>query len=387
MPNYMLDKVEILSDIRVLTMHNGNPDPNNNVSTVPHLSAALWRNVDVSIGGVSLTQSFDNSYTMFKFWETVIHNTEGCHPILRKKEGLLLDWVHTKEETEDVVYFPVAPAVGQPIPAVVNPNGKDRALRIADGRKVSLISDFNVSIFKQEKLLPSNLEIQVKLTKNYPEFILLSANDATEKVVYDKCVLRVTLQRPTSMILNLLEERLAEENAIFHSDRSVLSFHSISQGAEELTIDNVFNGTLPYCFLVGVQDRTAFGRTRNKNPFSLYPMRKVQLFVNGQEHFPKALESSEHDNAIMYDSFLKQTGFINNGDTLLAHYYGAYPAVSFDLTQDKTQNQHSLNLVRSGTCRLTIQLNEPAPVNRVLMVLAWYERIIEITKDRQLVLI
>ena len=385
MEKYMLDKVEILTVIRVLTTAGANPAENNPVSTTPYLAASLWRNVDVNVGGVSLAQSFDNSYVMFKFWETVLHNTQGTHAILRSKEGLLLDWVHSKAHSEDVNYYPAA--VGDTTPAVVNPNGKDRAKQIALGRKVSLISDLDVSLFKQEKLLPPELEIQLSLTKNYSEFILLAADANTDKVVFDKVILRCTFQRPTDMVLNLIEERLAKENAIYHADKRTLSFHSISQGAQELTIDNIFNGTLPYYFLIGVQDRTAFGRTRSKNPFSLYPLRRVQLFVNGQEHFPRPIESTEHDDAIMYDTFLNQTGYIHHGDTLLHHYYDCYPAMAFDLTQDKTQNQHSLNLVRSGTARITIELNEVAPANRVLMVLAYYEQIVEITKDRQVIII
>ena len=89
----------------------------------------------------------------------------------------------------------------------------------------------------------------------------------------------------------------------------------------------------------------------------------------------------------MYDAFLRESGDIHGGDTLLSFYYACYPAMAFDLTQDKTQNQHGLNLVRYGTARLTIELPDPAPANQVLMVLAWYEQIIEITKDRQLLLI
>ena len=378
---YMLDKVEVLTDIRVLTTTGGNPAENNNVSTVPHLAAALWRNVDVSFGGVSLTQSFDNSYTLFKFWETVIHNTEGCHALLGLKEGLVLDSVSTKANSENVVFYPEANA------AVVNANAKVRADRISQGKKVSLISDLNISIFKQEKLLPQDLEIQVSLTKNFSEFILLSAATSTEKVRFDKVLLRCTFQRPSDMILNLLEERLARENAIYHADKSVLSYHSLSQGGQEQTIDNVFNGNLPYCFLIGVQDRSAFGKSRVKNPFTLYQMNKVQLFINGQEHFSKPVERTTEEYAVMYDTFLKETGYINNGDTLLHYHYKAYPALAFDLTADKTRNHYSLNLVKSGTARLTIELAEAAAENQVLMVLAWYEQIVEISKDRQVTII
>ena len=378
---YMLDRVEILTDVRILAADGANPAADNSVSTAPHVTAALWRNMDVNIGGVSLTQSFDNSYGMFQFWETVIHNTEGCHDMLWQKEGLRLDSVTTKRDSENLIFYPAENV------ALVNGGGKKRAQRFALGATVSLISDLNVSIFKQDKLLPSNLEIHISMTKNYSEFILLSAADSTNKVSFDKVVLRCTFQKPVDMVVNLIEERLARDNAIYHADKSMLSTHTISEGAREFTIDNVFNGILPYCFLIGVQDRRAFGRDRTKNPFSLYPIFKVQLFINGQDHFPSPIERTQDEYAIMYDTFLRQTGYANNGDTMLQAHYQAYPAMMFDLTPDKTQNLQNLNLMRTGTARLTITLNADAPQNHVLMVLAWYEQIVEISKDRQVTLI
>jgi hypothetical protein len=301
--------------------------------------------------------------------------------MLWQKEGLRLDSVTTKRDSENLIFYPAENA------ALVNGGGKKRAQRFALGATVSLISDLNVSIFKQDKLLPSNLEIHISMTKNYSEFILLSAADSTNKVSFDKVVLRCTFQKPVDMVVNLIEERLARDNAIYHADKSMLSTHTISEGAREFTIDNVFNGILPYCFLIGVQDRRAFGRDRTKNPFSLYPIFKVQLFINGQDHFPSPIERTQDEYAIMYDTFLRQTGYANNGDTMLQAHYQAYPAMMFDLTPDKTQNRQNLNLMRTGTARLTITLNADAPQNHVLMVLAWYEQIVEISKDRQVTLI
>ena len=380
--SYMLDKVEVLTEIRVQTAGNENPAEFTAVSTIPHLAAGLWRNVEVTIGGSTITQSFDNSYAMFKFWETVIHTPTGSQRLLREKEGLILDNVASKEDSENLIFYPAADGAGVR-PDAVNTNSTSRADRISQGRTVSLISDLNIPLFNQQKLLPSNLEIQIGLTKNYPGFILMSADASTEKVVFDKVILRCTFQRPSDIVLNLIEERLARENAIYHADRGVLSSHTITEGATEQTIENLFNGTLPYCCLIGVQDRRAFGSTRSKNPLSLYGIHKAQLFVNGAEHFPKPLERSPNEISIMLDAFVKQLGYINNGDMMITDHYKAYPALAFDLTQDRTQNQHSLNLQKSGTVRLTIGLPAAAPANRVLMVLAWYEGLIEISKDRQ----
>ena len=385
MQKYMLDHVEVTTELRVLEANNDDPAADIDVSTAPHLAAALWRNVNVSIGNTSITQSFDNSYSMFKFWDTIIHHRSGNHAILEKREGLNLDHVSSKTASEDVMYHPVAVAGSEDdVKPVVNHHGKQRAHRIQQGHKVCLISDFNIPLFKQGKLLPPNMEIKVNLTKNYSEFILLSAANRTEKVVFDNVSLRCTFQRPTEMVLNIMEERLRRENAIYHADKNMLTFHSLAEGAEEVTIDNVFRGDLPYFFIYGIQDRAAFGRARNRNPYSLHKMKNTSIHVNGQPHFATPVERTPHDDTFMFNTFLDQCGMINQGDTMLNKTYGAYPAMACDLTQDKSQNQHHANLGMNGSVRITIGFDDPLPPNRVLMVLAYYEQIIEITKDRSI---
>ena len=381
MPKMMLQNVQIVSEIRVLTAAGANPAADHPVSTAPHLAAALYRNVEINTGSTSLVQSFDNSYALAKFWETTLNTRMGCHPHLHSKEGYWIDTVYTKANSENTTYF------GENVVAV-NGGGKDRAINIAQGKKVCLVSDLDASIFKQDKLLPSELEIQVTLTKNYSEFILLSPDNHTDKVKFDKIVLRCTFQRPQDAILNIIEQRLAKENAIYHTDKSVLSFHTIPEGAVDLTVSSIFGSTLPHSFLIGVQDRASFGKTRSKNPFTLYPMKSLQVYVNGQEHFSRAVERiGADDYTYMWEAFLSQSGYINDGDNLLQHYYGAYPAMLVDLTQDRSQNQKALNLQRSGTVRLQIEFPEASPAGRVLMILAWYDEVIEITKDRQVIII
>ena len=84
----------------------------------------------------------------------------------------------------------------------------------------------------------------------------------------------------------------------------------------------------------------------------------------------------------MFNTFLDQCGMINQGDTMLNKTYDAYPAMACDLTQDKSQNQHNTNLSKNGSVRITIGFDNPLPANRVLMVLGYYEQIIEISKNR-----
>lgn len=385
LPNQMLDHVEIVVDLRVLTANGTNPAPNQNVGTQPMLSASLFRNVDVTIGNTSLLQSYDYSACCFKFWETVLNHRQGSSAYLKHKEGLILDHV-SKLDSEDTIYHPVAVA-DEDVPAVVNHQGKHRANRIKEGRIVHIITDLDFPVFKGNKLLPPNLAINVALTKSPDEFILLSAANDTSKIVYDKIALRCHFKTPAEPLLHIIEERLSKENAVFRCDKKTMSTIPLTQGARSVTLENVFRGTLPYYFLIGVQGRPAFGRNREKNAFTLHKIQKCSVYLNNIPIFSSAVHLTEHDLTQGYCNLISNTGSINQGDTLLHNAYGAYPALAVDLTRDSSMNQLGMNLSRHGSVRILLEFDQELPANRCLMVLGWYERLIEITKDRDVIVV
>lgn len=384
MQYYMLEKVQIVTELRVLTENGENPPKGANVSTAPHLAASLWRNVEVDSGGVSITQSFDNSYSMFKFWDDVIHYNNDSHPLMKLKEGLNLDSVGGKHDSEDLSFFPPKPDQDTPAPEPKNKSGQERAIMIEEGKTVYLVSEFNTPLFKQGKLLPTGMQFNVKLTKNFPGSILLAEETNDYLVHFDKVALRCTYQRPADPILNILEDRLSKENAIYHADRKVMYVRPVPR-SRTIEVDNLFNGPLPYFFLVGVQDRRALGKARSKNQFSLHMVKRAQLYINGQEHFARDLQMSDHLETNMMTEFVEQTG--SKGDSFVVHHFRVYPVVAFDLTQDKSQNQNGLNLGRHGNVRIALETLKEPEEDQVLVVLAWYDQVIEISKDRQLHLI
>ena len=95
------------------------------------------------------------------------------------------------------------------------------------------------------------------------------------------------------------------------------------------------------------------------------------------------MEFQNDEHGEMYHAFLDSIGYINSGDTLIGNFYKPHQLMGFDLTQDHTQNQTHLNLKRTGTVKLELTLDQPA-VNQVLVILAYYDRVIEIRKDRKI---
>ena len=134
---------------------------------------------------------------------------------------------------------------------------------------------------------------------------------------------------------------------------------------------------------MGVQDRSAFAKDRTKNPFTFHRFNKISLRIDGNDYFPAELEFNGDEHGAMYHAFLDSIGYINDGDTLIGNFYKPHQLMGFDLSQDHTQNQTHLNLKRTGTARLKLTLAQAA-TNQVLVVLAYYDKVIEIRKDRNI---
>ena len=140
--------------------------------------------------------------------------------------------------------------------------------------------------------------------------------------------------------------------------------------------------------MIGVQTRGALCRDRSKNPFSLHKMKRIQLYIDGQQHFPQDIESTNDNfDTYMLSTFLEESGRINGGDSAIYYNYNTYPMFAFDLTPDKSQNQQCLNLQKSGAARLIVGFEEDTSADYILMVLAYYDQVIEITKDREVIFV
>ena len=377
-PKLLIQNIEIISQVRVLTNADANPVETADVSVISNMANAIWRSVDVVIGEQNILQSFDNSYNIGSWFDITLNTPSARLPYLLHKEVFLMDEGATKAESETTTIYLAEDNGVRPPPA--NKSALTRNKMIKQGQSVTLISDLNCSLFKTGKLLPSNMDVRVSLTKNYDGYVLLEAATGTHKVKFDKCYLRVTMQQPTDLCLNLMEEKLLKNPAVYQAEEGKVSFHSIPAGNELVTINNLFpQGNLPIMFTFGVQDRSAFGNARNKNPYTFHPMKKVQVYVDGKPYFPSALEGS----TMHFDSFYQTIGYKTTGECMInPSNYAIHPLLAVDLTADRNANKHHLNLSRSGEVKLDIEFAAAAQDGLILLVYSYYDRIIEINSDR-----
>ena len=188
------------------------------------------------------------------------------------------------------------------------------------------------------------------------------------------------MHQPSDFCLNLMEQKLLKTAAIYQAEEGNISFHSIAAGNEQVTINNLFpQGKLPIMFTFGIQDRSALGNARNKNPYTFHPMKKIQIYIDGKPYFPSALEGT----TMHFDTFYQTIGYKTTGECLIdPTNYAVHPLIAVDLTADRTANKHHLNLSQTGEVKLDIEFDQVAVDGLILLVYSYYDRIIEINSDR-----
>ena len=84
-----------------------------------------------------------------------------------------------------------------------------------------------------------------------------------------------------------------------------------------------------------------------------------------------------------FDTLYQTIGYKNTGSCLITpENYFTHQIVAVDLTADRNGNRHHLNLNKTGEVKVNLELPAVAPEGLILVVYAYYDRIIEINADR-----
>ena len=73
----MIQNIEIISQVRILTNADAAPAAAANVSVISNMANAIWRSVDVVIGEQNILQSFDNSYNIGSWFDITLNTPNG----------------------------------------------------------------------------------------------------------------------------------------------------------------------------------------------------------------------------------------------------------------------------------------------------------------------
>ena len=360
--NLMIKNIEIVTKFSI-----ENDDDDVTAFLVSNPANSLWKQVDIILNNKhQLSNPMQQSSNYETFFSTILNVDQEREDVLLSNQSFLLDSAVSKETSEGDV--------------ILNKNAVTRSVHIRNKRSKTVISDLNCSLLKTSKLLIPGLEFNISLTKNKPEFLLLSKG--THKIKIEKVYLSVTFVQPEQAYLDILEKRLASTPAIYDGHRTEISTFGIQSGVTEYQFNNIYRGHLPHFMVLCVQDRDAINGDYSKNPFTFHPFKSIQVYINNREYFADPLEASVMDDTLVLNHFYKALGYDLKGTCLINRKnFRAHFMIPIALARDRTIKYHH-NLQEVADFKVDIKFEKAVPANQVLMVYSVFDQLIKIDKQR-----
>ena len=358
--NLLMKNIEIVTKFKV--------EGADTVTLVSNPANALWKQVDIVVNNkYQMSNPMQQSSNYETFFSTILNVDQEREEVLFSNQGFLLDVGSDKDEADDFT----------------NKNAIKRGKLIEGGKSVTMISDLNCSLLKTPKLLIPGLEFNISLTKNKPEFLLLSKGKDF-KIVIEKVYLNVAFVQPEEIYLNILESKLEKTPAIYDGHRTEISTFGIQNGVNKYQFNNIFRGPLPSFMVLCIQDRDAINGDYGRNPYTFHPFKSVQIFINNREYFSEALETSKEDNTLMLNHFYKALGYDLKGTCLINRdNFRAHFMLPIALARDRSIKFHH-NLQETADFKVEIEFEKEVAKNQVLMVYSVFDQIIKIDKNRNI---
>jgi len=353
-------------------------DAASEVGPVNLLLHSLFSEVDVKLNDTLIT-STNNTYAYRAYLETLLSygteakNTQLCSSLYYKDEAGKMDSAN-------------------PLPAGANDGLKKRTAYISQGKTVDLMGRIHADLFYQQKYIPNDLTIRIRLVRNKNSFSLMSTEpNENYKIHISACKVFVRKVKLSPSVFVAHAKALEHGNAKFPLRRVVCKTFTVPAGNLDCSQENLFAGQLPTRLVIGCVDNDAFNGSYAKNPFNFkhYSLNQIKVYLDGQQQSVRPLEPNFREDQYIsaYMSLFSGTGkqFMDEGNQIARDDYNkGYTLYAYDLTPDLGEDDH-FNLIKEGTVRVDMKFGAALPNTINVIVYAEFENIIEIDRSRNVI--
>ena len=261
-------------------------------------------------------------------------------------------------------------------------------------RQVDLVGRLHLDMAFQERLIPSDVGIRLKLQRSKDAFCLVAAGaNPAFKLHITECTLLVRKVRVSPSVYLAHAKQLESENAKYPITRIVCKTFTVGAGNLNFIQESLFTGQLPVRMLVGMVDNDAFNGTYTKNPYNFkhFDLAQIKVFLDGTQQHIKPIETNFGADSPRYIqaylSLFDGTGKFGKDegiDITRLDYPRGYTLFAFDLTPDQSDRGH-LNLQREGTVRLEARFNTALPNTINCLVYAEFENFVYLDRHRNVI--
>src|SRR6266516_861317 len=348
------------------------------------------------VGPINLLLHSLFSEVDFKLNDTLISSTNNTYPYRAYLETLLSYSPAAKglQLTAALYYKDEATKLDDtnPLDAASNDGLKTRRSFFNNGGIVDMVGCIHSDLFFQEKYIPSDVGLRLRLVRSKNSFCLMSdVAQATFKIKLHDVKLLVRKIKLSPSIFMAHAKALEIGNAKYPLHRVVCKTFTIPRGNLDFTQENLFTGQLPSRLIVGMVDNDAYNGSYEKNPFHFkhYSLTQMKVFLDGQSQTIRPIEPNFVTNQMIsaYISLFTGSGKYqkDEGIDISRQDYGSgFSLYSFDLTPDLSEDGH-FNLAKDGNVRVAVKFAAALPNTINVIAYAEFENILEIDRNRNVI--
>ncbi|XP_062616751.1 uncharacterized protein F54H12.2-like [Saccostrea cucullata] len=162
--------------------------------------------------------------------------------------------------------------INEPILTALPANSKNEGFRkrhqaIADSKKISLLDRLHLDLFQQDRFLPNGVDVRLRFNRARPAFYMMIKGGSTGKVKILSMILWVRKVKPTTVMMNAINQSLNTHRAKYPLRRVEVKTFTIGSGTQSKITDHLFQGQMPKRLILGFVENAAFNGDQTKIPF------------------------------------------------------------------------------------------------------------------------
>ena len=378
-----IDLANTLLYIRAkITRANGEDIDNNDVVAPINLTLhSMFSEMELKLND-TLVSSLDSTYAYRAYLETLLsYSTEA-------KKSQLTASMYYKDTAGSLDILALDGA------GATNLGLIKRHSYFAESNEVDMVGRLHVDLAFQERLIPSDVGLKLKLQRSKDSFALMApGNNPTFKLQIAECKLLVRKVRVTPSVYIGHAKQLEVENAKYPITRVVCKTFTVSAGNLNIVQESLFSGQLPIRLFIAAVDNDAFNGAYGKNPFNFkhLDLTHLKVFLDGTQQHIKPLDvdyTADSPQFVQaYLTLFEGTGKFGKDegiDLARDEYNRGFTLYGFDLTPDQSERDH-LNLQREGSVRIEARFKTALPNTINVVVYAEFENFVYIDKHRNVI--
>ena len=269
------------------------------------------------------------------------------------------------------------------------PNVEKRWSLIAKSKWCDLTGPIYIPFFDSENLLLNNMNLDIELVRNTPEFILYDeTKDASYKIEIRNPTLTVRRYKPAAPFLNSLIRNLEKSKCKYAFRNIDMKATNFSKDLTRLTIPNITTGQIPSRIIFAFVDSEGFKGNYKRNPFFFqhFDLKEVNLYVNSEKYpgIPIIYDFNKQITSPGYEFYMEQLGIHQSKTNGISKtdFENGYTIFVFDLTSDLSASQDHFSMIQTGDIFAEFNFDKPLQKEITCVVYTEFEKLLEIDQFR-----